>query len=65
MLNQARADGHVLEPCDLMLVDDDPWEIYRGQCAQMGAGFSRFGVDIFDLREVLSMLESGSPTSPI
>ncbi len=57
MLAQARADNHLLEPGDLMLVDDDPWEIYRGQCARMGAGFSRFGVDILDLREVLTMLD--------
>src|SRR5688500_3058779 len=48
MLAQARADGHILEPGDLMLVDDDPWEIYRGQCARMGAGFCRFGADILD-----------------
>jgi magnesium-dependent phosphatase-1 len=57
MLAQARRDGHLLEPRDLMLVDDDPWEIYRGQCARMGAGFFRFGVDILDLRELLEMLE--------
>ena len=57
MLAQALADGHLLEAGDLMLVDDDPWEIYRGQCGRMGAGFSRFGVDIHDLRELLAMLE--------
>ena len=57
MLAQARADGHLLEPNDVMLVDDDPWEIYRGQCARLGAGFCRFGVDILDLRELLALLE--------
>lgn len=65
IMAQAYAEGHILEPGDLMLVDDDPWEIYRGQCARMGAGFSRFGVDILDLREVLAMLESGNPSPPI
>ena len=64
MMKQARADGHILEPGDLMLVDDDPWEIYRGQCARLGASFSRFGVDILDLREVLAMLESGNAPAP-
>jgi len=65
MLARARADSHLIEPDDLMLVDDDPWEIYRGQCARMGAGFSRFGVDILDLRDVLAMLESDNPSPPI
>ncbi len=65
MLALAQADGHALESNDLMLVDDDPWEIYRGQCSRMGAGFSRFGVDIHDLSEVLAMLESGNPSTPI
>ncbi|MEO6458202.1 MAG: HAD-IIIC family phosphatase [Chloroflexia bacterium] len=62
MLAQARVDGHSMEPGDLILVDDDPWEIYRGQCARMGAGFSRFGVDILDLRDVLAM---DNPSPPI
>ena len=61
MLAAARQDGHDLDAGDLMLVDDDPEQIYRGQCERMGTGFSCFGVEIFDLREVLRMLES-SPT---
>ena len=57
VLREARADGHELSAPDLMLVDDDPAGIYRGQCGRMGAGFSCFGTDIHDLREVLSLLD--------
>jgi len=53
MLAAARADGHVMEPGDALLVDDDPYQIYRGQCKKLGAGFLCFGSDISDLREVL------------
>jgi magnesium-dependent phosphatase-1 len=55
MLAAARQDGHAVDPCDALLVDDDPWQIYRGQCEKMGAGFRCFGVDIRDLREVLTI----------
>jgi predicted phosphatase len=55
MLAAARQDGHAVDPCDALLVDDDPWQIYRGQCENMGAGFRCFGVDIQDLREVLTL----------
>ena len=57
VLREAHADGHELSAADLMLVDDDPGNLYRGQCARMGAGFSCFGTDIHDLREVLSLLD--------
>jgi magnesium-dependent phosphatase-1 len=60
MLELARRQGHTVHPSDLVLVDDDPWEIYRGQCERMGAGFCRYGVDLHDLREVLHLLEASS-----
>jgi magnesium-dependent phosphatase-1 len=56
MLDRARADGYDVEPGDALLVDDDPYQIYRGQCARMGAGFRCFGSDITDLREVLPLV---------
>jgi HAD superfamily phosphatase (TIGR01681 family) len=55
MLAAARRDGHVIDARDVLLVDDDPAQIYRGQCERMGVGFRRFGSDITDLREVLSL----------
>lgn len=55
MIALARSDGHDIGPGDAILVDDDPNDIYAGQCARIGAGFARFGVDILDLREVLEM----------
>lgn len=58
VLEEARRDDHHLEAADLLLVDDDPDRIYRGQCARMGACFSHFGTDIHDLREVLDLLDS-------
>lgn len=54
MLAAARHDGHEIAPGEVMLVDDDPYQIYRGQCRRMGIGFLCFGSDISDLREVLS-----------
>jgi magnesium-dependent phosphatase-1 len=60
MLNElialARRDGHDVRAQDVMLVDDDPNDIYSGQCRRMGAGFCRFGVDMHDLREVLELV---------
>lgn len=56
MLAQAEADGFHIEPADAMLIDDDPYSIYRGQCKRMGAGFRCFGTDISDLREVLPLV---------
>jgi magnesium-dependent phosphatase-1 len=53
MLAQAKAEGREVGPGDALLVDDDPYNIYRGQCARMGAGFYCFGSDITDLREAL------------
>lgn len=58
MLAMARAAGHSLRASDLILVDDDPYEIYRGQCERMGACFSCFGTDIHDLRQVLSLVDT-------
>lgn len=58
VLEQARREGHRLEAADLLLVDDDPDLIYRGQCARLGASFTNFGVEIHDLREVLDLLDS-------
>ncbi len=58
VLDEANRDGHHLSAADLLLVDDDPDRIYRGQCQRMGAGFSCFGTDIHDLRQVLSMLDA-------
>lgn len=55
MLAAARLDGHNIEPSETLLVDDDPAQIYRGQCERMGVGFRRFGVDVVDLREVLAI----------
>jgi magnesium-dependent phosphatase-1 len=52
----ARRDGHQVATEDVMLVDDDPNDVYSGQCRRMGAGFCRFGVDMRDLREVLGMV---------
>jgi magnesium-dependent phosphatase-1 len=60
VLREALHDGHALSAHDLMLVDDDPDDIYRGQCESMGAGFSCFGTDIHDLREVLPLLDAHS-----
>jgi magnesium-dependent phosphatase-1 len=57
MMALARRDGHDILPRDLMLVDDDPNDIYSGQCRRMGAGFCRFGADMRDLREVVEMAE--------
>lgn len=66
MWEQARLDSHNLDACDFLLVDDDPWQIYRGQCERGGYGFRRFGVDIADLAEVLPLLEhSRFPTIPL
>ncbi len=62
MLEMARRDGHELGASDLILVDDDPYEIYRGQCKRIGAGFSCFGTDIHDLRQVLNLLDPAVPT---
>lgn len=56
MLTRARSDGYNVEPGDALLVDDDPYSIYRGQCARMGADFRCFGSDITDLREVLPLV---------
>jgi predicted phosphatase len=57
MMALARQDGHDFGPGDLLLVDDDPNDIYSGQCRRLGAHFCRFGTDVRDLREVLKMLE--------
>jgi predicted phosphatase len=59
MLGLARADGHQVRPGDVLLVDDDPYDIYRGQCARLGAGFRCFGRDITDLSEVLDIIGAG------
>jgi magnesium-dependent phosphatase-1 len=56
MIALARRDGHEIEPPDVLLVDDDPNDLYSGQCRRMGAGFCRFGVDMRDLGEVLGMV---------
>jgi magnesium-dependent phosphatase-1 len=56
MLKQVDADGLHVDLRDAILVDDDPYRIYRGQYARLGAGFVCFGVDITDLREVLPMV---------
>lgn len=66
VLREAHADGHQLSAADLMLVDDDPDNLYRGQCARMGAAFSCFGTDIHDLREVLPLLDTPpqQPSAP-
>lgn len=61
VLQEAHQDGHHLSASDLMLVDDDPDQIYRGQCERMGAAFTCFGTDIHDLREVLTLLDA-TPT---
>ena len=63
MLAMAEANGHKLHACDIMLVDDDPEKLYRGQCERMGAGFVCFGSEIEDLREVAGMLGT-TPTGP-
>jgi magnesium-dependent phosphatase-1 len=59
MLALARADGHQIEPSEATLVDDDPFHIYRGQYARLGARFLQFGVDITDLRAVLAVVDEG------
>ncbi|HKP54989.1 MAG TPA: hypothetical protein VJ183_20330 [Chloroflexia bacterium] len=56
MLATALRDGHAVDGRDVLLVDDDPEQIYRGQCERMGVGFRCFGSDITDLREVLSVV---------
>ena len=61
LLEAARRDGHGLSESDMMLVDDDPEQIYRLQCERMGVGFRCFGVDVKDLREVLQVVED-APT---
>lgn len=60
MLAMAHAAGHPLQASDVILVDDDPDEIYRGQCSRMGAGFFCFGTDIHDLRQVISLVDGSS-----
>jgi magnesium-dependent phosphatase-1 len=60
MLEMARKDGRHLEPGDLILVDDDPAGIYRGQCERMGAGFACFGSDIHSLWDVLDLLDNSA-----
>ncbi len=64
VLDEARRNGHELSAGDLLLVDDDPERIYRGQCRRLGAGFSCFGTDIHDLREVLTLLDALPSASP-
>ncbi len=59
MLTMARRDGYHIDAGDALLVDDDPYNIYRGQCERMGAGFRCFGHDIQDLREVLPLAMAG------
>jgi predicted phosphatase len=59
MLEMAHADGHDITPSQALLVDDDPWNIYRKQCERMGAGFRCFGQDVSDLREVLELVNPG------
>jgi HAD superfamily phosphatase (TIGR01681 family) len=56
MLTQALVEGYHIEPFEALLVDDDPWEIYGKQCTRIGACFTRFGVEIKDLRDVLGMV---------
>lgn len=56
MLDMARADNHHILPAYAILLDDDPYEIYRGQYERMGAGYRRFGYDIHDLSEVLALV---------
>lgn len=58
MLAMARADGHNIEPGEAMLIDDDPFNIYKGQYDRMGAGFRRFGYDIEDLSEILPLVQA-------
>ena len=57
MLDMARLDGYSIEPGHAILVDDDPDDMYRGQCARLGAGFRCFGHDIRDLGEVLPLVQ--------
>lgn len=61
MLAMAREGGHQISVSDLILVDDDPAGIYRGQCERIGAGFSCFGTDIHDLRQTLDLLGPAGP----
>jgi len=56
LLEAGRRDGHSLDAKDVLLVDDDPSQIYGKQCERMGVGFCRFGWDITDLRDVLGLL---------
>ena len=58
ILDMARSDGHEVEPGQAILVDDDPYNVYRGQCERMGAGFRCFGHDIRDLSEVLALVRA-------
>jgi magnesium-dependent phosphatase-1 len=58
MIEEARRDGHHVSPTDVLLVDDDPEELYEGQCQAMGVGFCRFGRDVLDLRQVLGLLKA-------
>jgi len=53
VLSLARQDGRPVETADVLLVDDDPEGIYRGQCERLGTGFVCFGTDISSLEEVL------------
>ena len=57
MLEEARRDGHDVQPGEVLLVDDDPDSIYAGQFERLGASFRRFGADITDLREVLPLVD--------
>jgi HAD superfamily phosphatase (TIGR01681 family) len=60
MLAEARREGHEISPGEVVLVDDDTYGIYRGQCERLGAGFVCFGSDVRDLHELLALLDRKS-----
>jgi magnesium-dependent phosphatase-1 len=60
MLLAARQDGHDIDACDMLLVDDDPYHIYAQQCKRIGANLVCFGSEIHNLRELLP-ITSPSP----
>lgn len=56
MLEMAGRDGHDISAQDVIFVDDDPSDIYRGQATGMGIAFFRFGSDMTDLRQILPLI---------
>jgi magnesium-dependent phosphatase-1 len=54
ILRSFKQDGYLVSPDTTLFIDDDYRGLYRGQMATIGVHFLQKGVDIKDLRELLS-----------